>query len=60
MNVIEALAREDIVRMNAADPEALRDAMSELDEFLGIGSGEKNVVSLHDPAREAAWAEMGG
>jgi hypothetical protein len=48
------------VRMNAGDPEALREAMSGLDEFLGVGSGESNVVSLHDPAREAAWAELGG
>lgn len=62
LNVVEALMREDVIRMNAADPEALQEALEDLDDFLGlndddVGAGE---VGLFDPGREAAWADMAG
>lgn len=47
------------MRQNAGDPQAVRDALDGLDVFLW-GRAPDNVVDLRDPARDAAWAELGG
>lgn len=60
LNVVEALMREDVIRMNAADPEALQEALDDLDDFLTGGGEDSDMVGLHDPGREAAWVDMAG
>ena len=57
--MVEALLREDAMRLYAGDPKAVRQALDNIDDFLA-GGESGDVVALHDAARDAAWAELGG
>lgn len=47
--------------MYAGDPEAVQEALDELEAALGSGAdGGGQAVGLHDAGRDAAWAQLGG
>lgn len=58
LNVVEALKREDVMRMYAGDPQAMSEALDDLDDAI-YGDGGVGV-GLDDPGRDAAWAQLGG
>lgn len=47
------------MRQSAGDPEAVAEALDRVDDLLA-GDEPSRGLSLNDPARDAAWASMGG
>lgn len=48
------------MRTHAGNPESMSEAMEDFAAMLEGGQGESSVVSLNDPRRDAAWAELAG
>lgn len=59
LNIVEALLREDVWHMYAGDPEAVQEALDELEELVGSSADSGQAVGLHDAGRDAAWAQLG-